>query len=116
MKKDIEKLINLLKSKKYSFTQTEDEIIVELKKFATVVINKKEPADNILIKFGKVRMQTALALSIPCYLFVLYISFHSVVGLLLLSLTVAAIFFDFSRYKESVQFKKLVEDVYNPEV
>jgi hypothetical protein len=116
MNKDIEKLIKLLQSQNYSFTQTEDEIIVELKKFASAVINKKDPAKNILIKFGKVKMQTAFALSMPCYVFMLYISFHSVVGLLILSLTLAAIYWDFSRYRESIRFKNLVEDIFNSKV
>lgn len=116
MNEHIENLIKHLKSKNYSFTQTEDEIIVKLKKFVTVLINKKESEEKIIIKFGKVKMQTALALSIPCYVFMLYISFHSVVGLLIFSMTLAAIFWDFSRYRESIRFKHLVEEIYNSEV
>lgn len=116
MNKDIEILINLLNSKNYNFTQTEDEIIVELPKFVTVIINKKEPSENIVIKSGKVKMHIAIALSILCYLFMIYISFHSIVGLLFISLTLAAIFWDFSRYRESIRFKNLVEEIYNSEV
>jgi hypothetical protein len=111
-----DKLIEHLSSMGYKATQTNDKIKIKLPKFVTVILDKTNPQENIITKFGRVRLGTAITLLVPCYLLLIYISFHSMVGFLIVSLVLIGILHDISRYRRSLELKKAVKEFYENKV
>lgn len=116
MNKNKDKLVSALREQGYNVIQTEKTVLIKLPKYATVILKNAGSNQSIVIKFGYIKMEIAILLSILCYLLLLFLGSASINLFFLIPMILLSIYWNISRYKTSATVKEFIKSFTDKQV